>query len=247
MFLGEVRLFACQDVPFGWFPCDGRLLSVHENTALFSLYGNRYGGDGRNTFGIPNLPPLAGLGGGQVLYLMAHTGAFPMGAMDGMLSVIKPFPQHGALPPNWLPCDGRQLSLVDYLHLYSVIGTRFGGDGEETFNLPNIAPLLSGDVTVPYFICVDGYTPGPDQGAYLDYLSAVFAFAGNFSTNFPKGTAVAFGIQLSQSQNKLLFQLLGTRFGGGSSFFLTPNLPTLRSGDQEIQSLIVTSGLYPSF
>lgn len=245
MFLGEVRLFACQELPDYWIPCDGRLLPVHQNTALFALFGSRYGGDGHSTFAIPNLPPLAALGGGQVLYGMASTGAFPRGAIDGMLSVIQPFPQIAGLPANWLPCDGRALNIADYLALYSVMGTRFGGDGLQTFNLPDIAPLPSGDVSVPYFICVDGFTPGPDQGIYLDYISAVIAFGGNFTTSLPRGTAVAFGIALSQSENRELFQLLGTRFGGGSNFFFTPNLPPLNSGDQGIQSLIFTEGIYP--
>lgn len=54
-YLGEIRLF-----PWGWDPesytlCDGRILPISQNTALFSLIGNTYGGDGRTTFALPDL------------------------------------------------------------------------------------------------------------------------------------------------------------------------------------------------
>jgi microcystin-dependent protein len=49
-FLGEIRLFPYNFTPVGWSPCDGRLLSIAENSALFSLLGNTYGGDGKVTF-----------------------------------------------------------------------------------------------------------------------------------------------------------------------------------------------------
>ena len=54
-FVGEVRIFGGNFAPRGWAFCDGQLLSVSENTALFSLLGTTYGGDGRTTFGLPDL------------------------------------------------------------------------------------------------------------------------------------------------------------------------------------------------
>jgi microcystin-dependent protein len=51
----EVFVFAGNFCPRGSLPADGRLLSISENTALFSLLGTMYGGDGRTTFGLPNL------------------------------------------------------------------------------------------------------------------------------------------------------------------------------------------------
>ena len=53
--LGEVRVFAAGFVPRGWAPCDGRVLSINQNSALFSLLGFTYGGDGRTTFALPDL------------------------------------------------------------------------------------------------------------------------------------------------------------------------------------------------
>lgn len=67
-FLGEIRMFAGNFAPRGWAFCDGQLLAVSTNDALFSLFGTLYGGDGRSTFGLPDLrgrvPVHAGQGPG---------------------------------------------------------------------------------------------------------------------------------------------------------------------------------------
>jgi len=55
VFLGEVRTFGFNFCPRGWAPADGRLLPVSQYTALFSLLGTQYGGDGRTTVGLPDL------------------------------------------------------------------------------------------------------------------------------------------------------------------------------------------------
>ena len=54
-FLGEIKMFGGNFNPRGWALCDGQLLSVAQNSALFSLFGTIYGGDGRTTFGLPEL------------------------------------------------------------------------------------------------------------------------------------------------------------------------------------------------
>lgn len=67
-FVGEIRMFAGNFAPRGWAYCDGQLLAVSQNDALFSLLGTIYGGDGRTTFGLPDLrgriPIHAGSGPG---------------------------------------------------------------------------------------------------------------------------------------------------------------------------------------
>ncbi|MGB8717158.1 MAG: tail fiber protein [Rhodanobacteraceae bacterium] len=67
-FVGEIRMFAGNFAPRGWAFCDGQLLAVSQNDALFSLLGTIYGGDGRTTFGLPDmrgrLPVHAGQGPG---------------------------------------------------------------------------------------------------------------------------------------------------------------------------------------
>lgn len=54
-FLGEIRLVAFNYAPQGWATCDGQILSIAQNTALFSLLGTTYGGNGVNTFALPDL------------------------------------------------------------------------------------------------------------------------------------------------------------------------------------------------
>jgi len=54
-YVGEIRMFAGNFAPRGWAFCDGQLLAVSQNDALFSLLGTIYGGDGRTTFGLPDL------------------------------------------------------------------------------------------------------------------------------------------------------------------------------------------------
>ena len=54
-FVAEIRIFPFNFAPSGWALCNGQLLAISQNTALFSLLGTNYGGDGKNTFGLPNL------------------------------------------------------------------------------------------------------------------------------------------------------------------------------------------------
>lgn len=54
-FIAEIRIFAGNFAPRGWAFCNGQLLPITQNTALFSLIGTTYGGDGRSTTGLPNL------------------------------------------------------------------------------------------------------------------------------------------------------------------------------------------------
>src|SRR5712671_3828415 len=54
-FLSEIRIFSFNFAPKGWALCDGQLLPINQNQALFSLLGTTYGGDGRVNFGLPNL------------------------------------------------------------------------------------------------------------------------------------------------------------------------------------------------
>jgi microcystin-dependent protein len=58
-FLAEIRAFGCNFAPFGWALCDGQILSISQNTALFSLLGTTYGGNGTSTFALPNLQGMA--------------------------------------------------------------------------------------------------------------------------------------------------------------------------------------------
>lgn len=75
-YIGEIRLFAGTFAPVGWLPCEGQLLAISEYDSLFELVGTTYGGDGVNTFGLPDLrgrfPLHQGAGGGDT-YTLAET------------------------------------------------------------------------------------------------------------------------------------------------------------------------------
>jgi microcystin-dependent protein len=64
-FVAEIRIFAGNFAPTGWARCDGQLLPLSQNTALFSLLGTTYGGDGKSNFALPNLQGNAPLQPGQ--------------------------------------------------------------------------------------------------------------------------------------------------------------------------------------
>jgi microcystin-dependent protein len=64
-FLAEIRIFAGNFAPTGWALCNGQLLPISQNTALFSLLGTYYGGDGKTTFALPNLQGAAPIHQGQ--------------------------------------------------------------------------------------------------------------------------------------------------------------------------------------
>jgi microcystin-dependent protein len=64
-FIGEIRPFGFNFAPVGWAQCNGQLLPIAQNTALFSILGTTYGGDGRTTFALPNLQGIVAMGAGQ--------------------------------------------------------------------------------------------------------------------------------------------------------------------------------------
>lgn len=77
-FLGQIQIVSFNFAPLGWATCDGQLLPISQNTALFSLLGTTYGGNGTTTFALPNLqastPLHAGQGAGLSLYYLGEPG-----------------------------------------------------------------------------------------------------------------------------------------------------------------------------
>jgi microcystin-dependent protein len=77
-FVAEIRIFPFNFPPKGWAWCDGQLMPISQNTALFSLLGTTYGGDGKSNFALPDLqgraPMHPGQGPGLSLYDLGETG-----------------------------------------------------------------------------------------------------------------------------------------------------------------------------
>jgi microcystin-dependent protein len=82
-FLGQITLFPYNFPPRNWADCQGQLLPISQNTALFSLLGTNFGGDGRVTFGLPDLQGRAAVGQGT----LPGGSSYSMGEQDGVESV----------------------------------------------------------------------------------------------------------------------------------------------------------------
>lgn len=76
-FIGEIALFPYSFAPRNWARCDGSLLSIQANTALYSLLGTQFGGDGRETFALPKLQSVPTQGDDGVGYFIALQGVYP--------------------------------------------------------------------------------------------------------------------------------------------------------------------------
>jgi microcystin-dependent protein len=91
--IGEIRIFAGNFAPAGWMFCDGQLLSIAENDALFTLIGTTYGGDGQSTFALPNLqgriPIHIGTGPDGSSYTLGE-----MGGVEDMTLSANQIPTH---------------------------------------------------------------------------------------------------------------------------------------------------------
>lgn len=81
-YVGEIRMFAGTFAPVGWALCQGQLVPISENETLFQLIGTTYGGDGQQTFALPNLnsrfPVSTGTGPGGTSFPIAQTGGSPV-------------------------------------------------------------------------------------------------------------------------------------------------------------------------
>lgn len=82
-FLGEIRMVGFNFAPYGWALCNGQLMSIQQNTALFSLLGTFYGGNGTSTFALPNLQGYVPIHQGQ-----ARSGTiYTIGEISGTESI----------------------------------------------------------------------------------------------------------------------------------------------------------------
>jgi len=92
-FIGEIRLVAFNFAPRGWALCEGQLMSIAQNTALFSLLGTTYGGDGQTTFALPDYRSRSPVGMGQGLGLSPISQGEEAGTENVSLT-INQMPMH---------------------------------------------------------------------------------------------------------------------------------------------------------
>jgi len=119
-FVAEIRMFGFTFAPTGWAWCAGQFLPISQNTALFSLLGTFYGGDGKSTFALPNLQGSVALGQGQ-----STTGTeYFLGQQSGTETVTLlqseiPLHTHNLMGSNE---DGTQGSLTQDITLANSVG-----------------------------------------------------------------------------------------------------------------------------
>ena len=236
-FIGEIKLFAFDYVPqSGWIDCSGQELLIAEFETLASVIGTEFGGDGKTTFALPDYRNSTFTG---MLYCIAFEG-FPPNEINerptsaGELAIL-PFTS----PQSWIQCDGNLLQIADYKPLFQLLGKTFGGDGVNTFALPNLT-----QAPPPYVF--EGAiwsiaTAGNTLTGY-PYLGEVRLFP---STQTPEGWQSCTGDILSTEANNNLFSLLGNKYGGdGIVDFALPNL-TNAPIPAGTNYQIAIAGIYP--
>ncbi len=131
-FLGEIRPFSFGFAPRGWATCDGQLLPINQNQALFALLGTMYGGNGQTTFALPDLRGRAGMH-----VAPSHTQGQPGGAEAVTLTAAQiPWHTHSANASNVMA------------NQTSPTGTFWAQDanGNVVFNSTGNAPMADGAI-----------------------------------------------------------------------------------------------------
>ena len=162
-FLGEISPVAFNFAPKGWALCNGQILSIAQNTALFSLLGTTYGGDGQTTFALPNLQGRA----------IAHSqaGAYPLGATGGIESVTlsgDQLPAHSHAPVCVTGAGGTQ-EPAGAVWAGSATGESLYQTGSAT-----LVPMASGLITT-----AGNSQPHPNLQPYL-VVNFIIALQGVF-------------------------------------------------------------------
>lgn len=169
-FLGEVKMFAGNYAPRGWAFCEGQLLAISSNTALFSVLGTMYGGDGRTTFALPDLRgriPM-GMGNGPGLTSRNFQGA-KFGTETNTLTELNlPSHNHSILASTEAGTTSNPTGAVlahtnNFDNEYTTtsnttMNANMVGNKGSNQAVNNIQPVL----TIRYIICTQGVFPVRD-------------------------------------------------------------------------------------
>ena len=167
-FVAEIRIVPFNFPPKGWAFCDGQLLPLSQNTALFSLLGTTYGGDGKSTFALPNLQGCSAMHPGQGQGL-SERFLGEMGGSETVTLLVSEMPAHThtvnaltALSTTTTPTSGTALGR-------SVNGNAYAdtASGTQTFAPESLPPAggslphnnLQPYLTLNYIIALQGVFP----------------------------------------------------------------------------------------
>lgn len=121
-FIAEIRIFGGNFAPRGWAFCNGQLLPISQNTALFSLIGTTYGGDGRNTTALPNLQGRAPMHPGRGPGLTARQ----LGQRGGVTSVTLSEAQMPSHTHNFMASPNEADAYTPVNHVMAATEPQYG-------------------------------------------------------------------------------------------------------------------------
>ncbi|MFM2486255.1 phage tail protein [Celerinatantimonas yamalensis] len=166
-FIGEIRIFPYSFAPLGWAYCDGGILSIRDNSALYAVLGSRWGGDGQNSFALPDLraraPMHAGRGSG-----LTPRGLTEKVGTDSEVLNASMLPKHShrvkgyVLPGEQTEPTDRYIANVKLVKEYKKIpytavamaSSMVGDSGESAYH-SNLQPYL----TLAFCIALEGFFP----------------------------------------------------------------------------------------
>jgi microcystin-dependent protein len=222
-FTGEIRFLASDRIPADWVRCDGQLLSSGENGALAAALGNTFGGDGVNQFAVPDLRGRVPL---QAVPLMRPRGQ--AGGQEKVALTVAQLPAHRHVL-RASDSDGDQADPAGNVWARSEARGFGAGPADASMHAGALAPTGAGqghDNLMPFLgvgsiiAVANGRTP--DDGAVADvYVGEIRMFA---IDEVPAGWIRCDGQLLSSASFPVLFDLMGTRFGGTAGMFAVPNL-----------------------
>ena len=161
-FLSEIRIFSFNFAPRGWALCNGQLLPINQNQALFSLLGTTYGGNGQTTFGLPNLQGRTPIHVGQ-----GNTLGQNGGETAHTLSISE-LPQHTHVA-NGSSNNGDNVIPTD--NVFGVVAGLYGPPNNLTSLLPATISNVGGSqahlnmqpfLTLNFSIALQGIFPSPN-------------------------------------------------------------------------------------
>lgn len=161
-YIGEIRMFAGNYAPQGWAFCDGSLLPISENDALFNLIGTTYGGDGQNTFALPDLRGRSSVHAGPGFALAQKAGE------ESVTLTPSQMPSHNH-PASAASGGGNQASPAGAVWASTPAKAYAGGPANEAMAPSTVGSSggsqphdnLSPYVVVSYIISLYGIYPSP--------------------------------------------------------------------------------------
>lgn len=218
--LGSIRLFPYNYAPKGWAPCTGYYISPRDHKPLYQLYGD-YLYCNPAMIQMPDLRNSSPIPG--VNYYMAVEGEYPSLSYTEttLIGEVCLFPKNYE-PPNYLPCDGSMIKIdSDSNALFSVIGTTYGGDGQDSFRVPDLKDHTPEDFT--YWIAFRGVTPDSDYYGYDLLIGAIPLLAFDLTKDY---SYLCEGQDIDIKSHIALYTLLKDNFDTDNSTYIT--LPDLR-------------------